>query len=190
MSRLATPVGAGHIKVNWIGVPKSPTGKNTNLLGWGGENHFRFFDARIARTLLPKLGRGDWALLMMPVEDCFIEESETKVIYSRPPYAEPFISPADYILSEVLIKVWRNSEQAYLNVIDNFYIQFWENHPTLADSLDEPEGRLIALIREWMDECQQKRLDTAYLFDDLFLRYLDEKGYLPDMTRSANAVSV
>lgn len=159
---------------------------------WMGEEKiiFRFFDARIARTLLPKLGRGDWALLMMPVEDCFIEESETKVIYSRPPYAEPFISPADYILSEALIKVWRNSEQAYINVIDNFYIQFWENHPTLADPLDEPEGRLIALIREWMDECQQKRLDTAHLFDDLFLRYLDEKGYLPDMTRSTNAVSV
>lgn len=159
---------------------------------WMGEDKiiFRFFDARIARTLLPRLGRGDWALLMMPVEDCFIEESEMKVIYSRPPYAEPFISPADYILSEALIKVWRNSEQAYLNVIDNFYIQFWENHPSLADPLDEPEGRLIGLIRDWMDECQQRRLDTAYLFDNLFVRYLDEKGYLPDMTWSANAVSV
>ena len=143
---------------------------------------FRFFDARIARTLLPKLSLGDWAVLMMPVDDCLIEGDEVNENYTRPQYADPFISPVDYELREHLITAWRDSEQAYVNVINNFYIQFWEKQSELAYQLDEVDGRLIGFIRDWMDECQKNRLDTAYLYDDLFLRYLNKNNILPDMT--------
>ncbi|MEX9761611.1 hypothetical protein [Proteus mirabilis] len=91
-------------------------------------------------------------------------------------------SPVDYELREHLITAWRDSEQAYVNVINNFYIQFWEKQSELAYQLDEVDGRLIGFIRDWMDECQKNRLDTAYLYDDLFLRYLNKNNLLPDMT--------
>lgn len=44
---------------------------------------FRFFDARIARTLLPKLREGDWSTLMRPIDDCFIEQDGEGVVYPR-----------------------------------------------------------------------------------------------------------
>lgn len=133
---------------------------------------FRFFDSRVARTLIPHLERADWALLMMPIEDCFIECGETNATFSRPKYGEPFISPADYRLSEHLMKVWRNSEQSFSNIVDNFYFQFWEKQTAWAVQLDEQEGYLKTLIHEWMEENQKNNRDITFLDDEIFINYL------------------
>ncbi|MGJ3352982.1 DUF4123 domain-containing protein [Providencia sp. Je.9.19] len=124
---------------------------------------FRFFDARVARTLLPKLNKGDWSLLMMPVEDCFIENGETNSVFSRPQYADPFISPADYTLGEHLIQAWRNSNYAIDLIVENMLLNFWEDRGELALRIFNNESNIEANIKQWLIECQSKNVDITYL---------------------------
>lgn len=77
-----------------------------------------------------------------------------------------------------------------INMIDNYYIQFWEKQSELAYQLDEPEGRLHTLIRAWVNECHEKSWDISFFHDGLFINYLVQNNYLQETTGTVNGISI
>ena len=153
----------------------------------GEERIFRLFDSRVAQVIIPACKPADWSYLLMPVTDCFISTSQDNVIITRPGPAEPKTSSVRFVLGAHLCRAWEQSPQCRVNMADNFYIQFWDEFPELALTLDEPEGRLMTLINHCMDEYQADLVHIAYLNNDMFIRYLKKNNLTDDKSGITDA---
>lgn len=144
----------------------------------GEERIFRLFDDRVAGALIPAFTPADWSYLLMPVSNCFIPSLPENNHVLRPPEAEKKINAYPYKLGEHIALAWKNSAQFRVTTVDNFYIQFWEEHSEQALMLDEPEGKLVRLINQCMDHYQTEFVDITYLTNDMFIRYLKQNSLI------------
>lgn len=155
----------------------------------GEKRVFRLFDGRIAGALIPSFTPADWSYLLMPLSDCFITSRPENSYFLRPPEAEKKVNVYPYKLGEHIALAWKNSAQFRVNTVDNFYIQFWEEYPGLAQALEEPEGNLVRLINQCMDYYQAERVDIGYLTNDLFIRYLEQNNLINNRQDTEYAIS-
>ncbi|MET4862711.1 DUF4123 domain-containing protein [Morganella morganii] len=142
------------------------------------ESVLRLFDNRIAGALIPAFTPADWSYLLMPLNDCFITYQSGNRCFVRPSGAEKKINVSPYKLGEHILLAWEKSAQFRINTIDNFYIQFWEQHSDLALALEEPEGNLVGLINQCMDYYQADLVDIGYLTNAMFIHYLKQNNLI------------
>ncbi len=142
------------------------------------ESVLRLFDNRIAGALIPAFTPADWSYLLMPLNDCFISCQSGNRCFVRPAGAEKKINESPYKLGKHILLAWENSAQFRINTIDNFYIQFWEQHSELAQTLEDPEGNLAGLINQCMDDYQADLADIGYLTNAMFIRYLEQNNLI------------
>lgn len=157
------------------------------MLFEGEDCILRLFDARIAAVIIPACKPADWASLLAPAAGCCIPSPDGNIILSRPADTGTIVPSGLFVPGRHLTEAWNNSAQSRRNITDNFYIQFWEDHSELALQLDEPPGRLMALINDYMDTCREDLTDVTWAGNALFIRYLTDQNIIHPQTGITDA---
>ncbi|MDR5685362.1 DUF4123 domain-containing protein, partial [Morganella morganii] len=153
----------------------------------GEERVLRLFDPRVAAVLIPACKPADWSSLLRPLADCCIPSLGGNTILNRPLDTSGTAPYRLFVPGAHLIGAWNNSEQSHRNMVDNFYIQFWEEYPELAFKLDEPHGCLHTLINDYMNVCKDDLINVAWIDNDYFIRYLTKHHLINEQTGITDA---
>ncbi len=157
------------------------------VLSEGEDRILRLFDARIAAVLIPACKPADWASLLAPVAGCCIPAPDGNIILNRPAGTGRTELHGLFVPGRHLTEAWCNSAQSRRNIADNFYIRFWDAHPDMAFQLDEPEGRLLRLINDYIDTCREDLTDVTRAGNHLFIRYLTDRDVIHKQTGTPDA---
>ncbi|WNP32597.1 DUF4123 domain-containing protein (plasmid) [Morganella morganii] len=157
------------------------------VLSEGEDRILRLFDARIAAVLIPACKPADWASLLAPVAGCCIPTPDGNIILNRPADTGRTEPHGLFVPGRHLTEAWCNSAQSRRNIADNFYIRFWDAHPDMAFQLDEPEGRLLRLINDYIDTCREDLTDVTRAGNHLFIRYLTDRDVIHKQTGTPDA---
>lgn len=157
------------------------------VLSEGEDRILRLFDARVAAVLIPACKPADWASLLAPVAGCCIPAPDSNIILNRPAGTGRTEPHGLFVPGRHLTEAWCKSAQSRRNIADNFYIRFWDAHPDMAFQLDEPEGRLLRLINDYIDTCREDLTDVTRAGNHLFIRYLTDRDVIHKQTGTPDA---
>lgn len=153
----------------------------------GEERVLRLFDPRVAAVLIPACKPADWSSLLASVAGCCIPAMDGNIILNRPADTGRTETHGLFVPGRHLTEARCNSAQSRRNIADNFYIRFWDAHSDLAFQLDEPEGRLLRLINDYMDTCREDLTDVTLVGSHLFIRYLTDHYIIHEQTGTTDA---